>query len=180
MHQLVERLTDRTSTHFADQIGSIFGSLPKLPKGIVNFLVAVVPYFALLWAVLALLAGPLLGFLSIVSFITLNPIFVLSVMLAAVLSVVMAIILFLAFNPLRARQAKGWMLLFWANMISVAETVVMILLGQSGILDLVFIAIGLYILYQMRPHYNLGAAAASAVKSEAKKVKSAVKKRRTR
>lgn len=163
MQQYLDRLTDKKSQHFADQIGDVFKTIPHLPQGLVEFFVKVAPYLALLGAILSLVAGPILGLLSVMSLITLNPLIVLATVLAAILSLVNAVLLFMAFNPLKDRQYRGWMLLFWSQILGLVETVVMIVLGQSSILSIVMGLIALYVLYEMRPFYKSTARVAEVV-----------------
>lgn len=154
MNTFVHRLTDEKSQEIASRVGEVFSSLPHLPKGIVEFLVKITPYVALLGAILSLLAGPLLGIASVISLITLSPFLVLSTAVAAVLAVITAVILFFAFKPLKDRKYEGWMLLFWSDMLHLAQTLLSIVLGHSSVFDLVGVAIGVYILYEMRSFYG--------------------------
>lgn len=155
MQSYTDRLTDNKSQDFAAKIGDVFTSLPHLPKNIVEIFVKLAPYFALLGAVLSLLAGPLLGIFGVLSFITLNPMLVVSTLIAAILSIISAVILFMAYKPLLARKYDGWMLLFWSEVVSVIELVVNIVFRQNGIYGIIGVFIAFYVLYEMRPWYGV-------------------------
>jgi hypothetical protein len=150
-----DRLTDKKSQDFANQIGQAFTSLPHLPKNWVQFFVKIAPVLALIGAILSFIAGPILGLMSIVSLLTLNPVIVLTVVGAAVLSFLSSVILFSAYKPLQQRKYAGWMLLFWSQALGAAQTLFHIALRQQGILSLIWIAVGFYILYEMRSWYGV-------------------------
>lgn len=155
MQKYLDRLNDKQSQEFADKIGDMFKSLPKLPQGLVEFFVKVTPYLALLGAVLSLLSSPVLGLLTVLTLITLNPLIVITTLISAVLALVVAVLLFMAYGPLKARQPKGWMLLFWITIIDAIQAVLGLIYSPSGVIgSLVFLAISFYVLYQMRPWYK--------------------------
>ncbi len=148
------RLTDKKAQDFASKVGEIFKSVPHLPKSWVDFLVKIVPILALIGAVLSLFAGPVLGFLSVLSLLTLNPVLVLSVLVAAILSLVTACLLFLAYKPLKERKYDGWMFLFWCQILGAVQSLFHILFREQAITSLIGILVGFYILYEMRPRYK--------------------------
>ncbi len=151
---LLDRLQDDQAMSLVNKIQDAFKSLPRLPKGLVEFLVKVAPYLALIGGILSLVAGPVLGLLSVVSLITLSPGLVLTTVLAAILSLANAALLLMAFGPLKNHQLKGWMLVFWSDLLGIAQTILAILLAQSSVVSLVFAIIGLYILFEMKPMYT--------------------------
>lgn len=63
-----------------------------------------------------------------------------------------------AFPGLKEQKKQGWNLLFYAALLNIVYSVVMLFSAYSGFGDLVFTiigtAIGLYILFQIRGHYN--------------------------
>lgn len=155
MDNLVSRLTNKDSEGYAQKGADLFSSLPHLPKNITEFLVNFAPIFALIGAVLSLIAGPILGLLSVISLISLNPFFVLSVLIAAVITLLSSVILFLAYKPLQNRQYRGWLLLWWSMVLSAIQAVLDIGLRQEGVFSLIGIVIGFYVLYEMRPFYGV-------------------------
>jgi hypothetical protein len=91
---------------------------------------------------------------TLFSVLTLNPIVMLSMLGSTIVMVISGILLFMAFNPLRERSHRGWMLLFWSDMLSVA-TFVLTLVSNGGWLGSVIgMIIGFYLLFQIRPAYN--------------------------
>lgn len=80
--------------------------------------------------------------------------------------VVDAVILLLAFSPLRARDSKGWRLLFLGALLNLAYAVVSIFIDGRGlgsfIVSLVGSAIGFYLLYQVKDKFNGKKPAAAA------------------
>jgi hypothetical protein len=154
MQQMIDRLTDAKAMSFIKQIEDVFKSLPHLPQGIVDFLAMIAPWFALIGAVLNLVAGPIIGLFSVISLISLNPFLVLGTFLAAVLSLVTAALLFMAFTPLRNRELKGWVYIFWSNILSAVLTIYGVVFSGTGIGSLIGMVIGFYFLFEMKRAYE--------------------------
>jgi hypothetical protein len=155
MKALVVKLTSKKAQGYANQVGSWFTSLPQLPKGLIEFFVKVVPYLALLSAVVALIFGPIVTVLSIFFIFTAGNTFIfLSTLILAVLFFVSGLILFSAFAPLKKRQQNGWLLLFWAEAIMTLETVTRIVFGHTKIFSLLGTVLVFYVLFQMRGYYK--------------------------
>lgn len=155
MQKIVDMMMDKKAVDFVAKVEDLFKSLPHLPAGIVEFFVKIAPWLALIGAVLSLLAGPILGLLSVFSLLTLNPLIVLSVLLAAVISIVTAVMLFMAFNPLKNREYKGWLLIFWSDVLSAIMMIFDVIVNRgAGLGSIVFTLIGFYILFEMKPAYS--------------------------
>lgn len=82
------------------------------------------------------------------------------VWLALAIMVVQAVIYLAAFAPLRARKKSGWDLLFLGLIINLIYGVVILFTDYGGfgslIVSLLFSAIGLYFLFQIRDMYLKG------------------------
>jgi hypothetical protein len=61
MADYTEKLTDAKAMGFIDQVGDVFKGLPHLPASIIEILVKVAPWLALLGGVLGLLERRPLG-----------------------------------------------------------------------------------------------------------------------
>jgi hypothetical protein len=157
MAGLADTLTSKGAVNFMDQLGAPFKSLPKLPAGIVDFFVSVAPWLALIGGVLSLIAGPLIGIIgSIGSLASLSPYMLILTLLSTAMLVAQAVLLLMAFTPLKNREFKGWALIFWSQMLGIVDSLLSIVLGDSSRIvgTIIGVLIGLYILYQMRPRYN--------------------------
>lgn len=155
MTGIFARLDDKQAMAFIKQVEEPFAKLPKLPQGIVAFLVSVAPWLTILGAILSLIAGPFMALASVFSILTLSPGVMLSMVLSTVLLFVNAVLLFKAFSPLKERKLEGWILVFWSNIFSIAESVVGMVFHGKGIVGTIFgIVLGLYILFQMKPSYK--------------------------
>jgi len=165
MADYTEKLTDAKAMGFIDQIGDVFKGLPHLPANIVEILVKIAPWLALLGGILGLLAGPLIGVLgSLGSILALSPYSMFITIVETVVMVANAILLLMAFSPLKAKAMRGWVFLFWAEMLSSVDIVLSLLRGQTGSLfaSVIGVAIGLYILFEIRSSYS-GSAKAKTV-----------------
>jgi hypothetical protein len=132
-----------------------FAKLPKLPQGIVDFLVTISPYLALLGGIASIIVGPLALLGTLFSLLTLNPAIVFVTLMSSVLLFVQAIIMFMAFKPLKERAYKGWYLLFVSELISLAQSIVGLVLNLGGIVGVVIgFAIGFYILFSVKKEYK--------------------------
>jgi hypothetical protein len=133
-----------------------------LPKGLVNFFVSVAPWLAGIGGVLAIFSG--LGLLGSwlgwgaswwMQLSGLSPIYFL---LTGVLQILGGIVLLLAFNPLKMRLVTGWILLFVNMGISLLQSLVALVFAYSAsgsLLGTVLgLAIGLYLLFEMRGAYK--------------------------
>jgi predicted neutral ceramidase superfamily lipid hydrolase len=78
--------------------------------------------------------------------------------LGIIMLIVDAVILLMAFSPLRERSRKGWDLLFLGALINVAYSVVSIFINGRGvssfIMSLIGSAIGFYLLFQVKEKFN--------------------------
>ncbi len=154
MAALLDRLTDDQAMSLVKKIQDPFMSLPRAPKGFIEFLVKIAPWFALLGGILSIIGGPLAVLGSLFSLAMLSPMTSLLLIVAAVVSIVNAVLLLMAFGPLKRREMKGWMYIFWGDMLGIAQTILGVIVGQGSIVSLVFILIGVYLLFEMKPFYT--------------------------
>jgi len=137
----IAQLTNKQAQDFADKIGEIFKSVPHLPKEWVAFIVKYLPILAIIGAVLSLLSGLSVAMAGLYG------------MISAVFALATAALLFMAYKPLQDKKYDGWMLLFWSNVVSAVEALVMIVLSGQ-FFGIVGIIIGFYVLYELRPSYR--------------------------
>ena len=94
-----------------------------------------------------------------------------AIYLGVAVLVVDAVILLAAFNPLRARQRRGWDLLFLAAIVNVLYSVVAIFINGRGLSSFIFSllssAVGFYLLYQVKGLYGDATKAAKPTKAPA-------------
>jgi uncharacterized membrane protein HdeD (DUF308 family) len=142
---------------FGKTLDESYAKLPALPKGVNDFIVSVAPWLALIFGVLAILAGiAAFGFLSAFSPVAMAVGvggFAITAILASVVLLVQGVIELLAFQPLKARKQKGWNLMFLSFVLSVLSSVVSLHIGSiiSGIIGFL---IGYYFLYQVKSYYK--------------------------
>ena len=156
------------------QLDDVFGKqAPKMPEGGKKFFVEWLPILTLIGAVLSVLSAwtlwqsanrvnELVGWVNDVSKayggskVSTGDV-TLWVWLAVIFTAVQAVIYFMAYNPLKARQKKGWDLLFYARLLSVAYSILMLFIDGRGFGSLLFgllaTALGWWILFQIRPAY---------------------------
>lgn len=147
----------------------------KLPEAGKKFLVDALPWLALIGAVLSILGG-----LGVLTFLMtygqmVNQTAALygytggsSVILMSWLSLLamaaQAIISIMAFGPLRRHEKRGWNLIYWLDLFSIAMAVVTVFISGNVmglVMSLLGAAVGLYLLFQIRSAYTTGQKAAT-------------------
>lgn len=167
---MLDFLTSKKVHGWTDKVGKPFKNLPHLPQGLVDFLVQIAPWFVAIAGVFSLF-----GSLSslrwalgrnparrwVDEFAGLNSSYY---VIMAVVQLAMAYLALEAFKPLKERKIKGWLLLFWSNILSLVQGIVgFIYSGGSPVTLVLGVALGLYVLYEVRSEYN-----GKAKKAEAK------------
>ncbi len=153
MQKIMEMIMSKDAMNVVAKGENLFKNLPHLPVGVVEFFVKIAPYLALFSAVLGLIFGPIVGLVGLLSVITLNPFIMLSILGGAVLMFVNVAMMLYAYKPLQNREYKGWLLLFWSEVLT-AVTTVLSVLGNGSIASVIWLIIGFYVLYEIKPAYN--------------------------
>lgn len=134
-----------------------YAKLPALPKGANDFIVSVAPWLALVFGVLAIVAG--LGALGLLT--AFAPVaavagagqYAFTGLFAALVLLVQGGIELLAFPSLRLRKVKGWDLMFLGLVLSVVSSVFSLSVFVV-VQSLVGALIGYYFLYQVKSYYK--------------------------
>lgn len=131
----------------------VYAKAPALPKGARDFLFSVVPWIALIFGILTIL-GSLSAFGLSAVFSPFAQVgggtgFAAGLMIASALGIVQGVLMVAAFPGLRKAQIRGWSLLFWAEVLGIVSSVVLIsVAGAIGGL------IVLYLLFQIKSYYK--------------------------
>lgn len=170
------------------QLNDIFGKqAPKMPEGGKKFFVTWLPVLAMIGAVLNVFAVWALwsavhvtsGYVDLANELSRaygtgevvsTSYLTVWVWIAMAISVLTAVLYFMAYNPLKAKLKRGWDLLFYASLVNVAYSVVTLFVHGRGVssfvVGLLFTALGWWILFQIRPAYLKGGANPSGDKSK--------------
>lgn len=142
-------------------LGDTFKAAPKIPKGIIDFLVTIAPWIAIIFGVLTLISmvfGTLFGFIaSFVSLLSGQPLVAISTLVAIIIGIVQGVLMVLSFKPLQKREMYGWKLMGYNNLLGALSTIVSVIatMNFAGlIMSAIFMAIGFWILFQMKPSYK--------------------------
>ena len=141
-------------------------NLPALPSSVRELLATFAPWLSLLGGALGLLVfvpGTLvLLFLSPLAGLAGGGLGYVATLIHLVLSIVGAVVSLLSFNGLRRRSLSGWTLAFWATVIYLVAGLLPLSIG--GVIGALFGgAVGLYLLFQIKPYYDGSLQAAPAV-----------------
>lgn len=131
-----------------------FAKLPALPKGATDVIVKIAPWLALIFGVLGVLGSlAATGILAVVSpLVLLGGGVGLAVggVVGGILALVSSVLMLVAFPGLRDRKMAGWKWSFYAEVVSVASSVVALNLFGAVIGAL----IGFYILFAIKSYYK--------------------------
>ncbi len=167
---MIDPLVNKQAQEMIKPIEDVFKSLPHLPKGLNEFFVKIAPWLTGLGGIFGILGGlsSLSGggaaskFLS--NFVGVSSTYFL---LSGLVSIVSGVLLLFAFNHLRNKKIEGWMLLFWSDVLAIVQSVLSIVYVGSGIVSSVIgLAIGFYILFEIKPFYNGKKEAAKSEKTD--------------
>jgi len=164
-------LMSKDAMDFIAKIEDAFKSLPHLPKGFNEFLVKIAPWLAIIGAILSVLAVPaLLGVMTLVAF-TLSPLTEVALVIDLVAVIADAVLLFMAFGPLKNRELKGWVFLFWSSVLGIISTAASVIDSHGGgvVPAIIVLLIRWYILFEMKPFYTGKESKAAAAPAKAKK-----------
>jgi amino acid transporter len=160
MQKYFSMLSDDKAMDMIGKIEKPFKDLPHLPKGLREFFVMIAPWLAIIGAVLSALGvvtslGAVFGMANTMPYAQmLFPKNYFMVM--AVSQALTAVLLYMAYKPLKAKMTLGWVYMYWNMILSVLTMVVGLVMGwQSSIVGLVLgTLIGLYLLFELKPHYT--------------------------
>lgn len=141
----------------AKTLDKYYVKLPALPKGLNDFIVSVSPWLALIFGVLAVIAGVsafgALSFMSPLAAVAGRQGYALTAIISSIILLVQGVIELMAFSPLKARKVRGWNLMFYSLVLGVVSSVVAF--NVANLLNaLVGFLIGYYILYQIKSYYK--------------------------
>lgn len=136
------QLIDKKAQAFAASVGEPFKGAPHLPKAWVTFLVGISPILSLIAAAAMALSGLMsLGFGMFG-------------LIGGLLSIATAAILFMAYEPLKAKKYDGWMLMFWSTLISAIAGVLSLASGQNALIEVFAVIVSLYVVFELRASYK--------------------------
>lgn len=153
---VIAQLTSPKATNFIDSLRNIFKDLPHLPLKVKDILVQIIPWLAIVGAVVSAIGGVqdiLLAFnFGASAYSYGNPTYWL---IFGVLNLVAAYIAFLSFPLLRARNYTGWVLLFWGAVLSVIMSAITLFVYRNIVVGFVVsTAISFYLTFEIESLYT--------------------------
>ncbi len=153
--------TKKKLVHHAESLetwlASIFKDAPHIPDGGRKVIADILPWLAVIFGVLGIIALFSAGVVSLV----LSPLIVLSggaygiyLFISIVLGLASSVLSFLSFNPLREMKKKGWDLTFYSLIISAISTVVSLVFMMGGLGGILGAVIGAYLIFEIRGMYH--------------------------
>ncbi len=139
------------------RLDAFFIKLPHLPKKVQLFLKTIVPFIALAFGIIGLLAT-VLGVLFLLLALIAGDWWLAAEMLPSMLAVFFSMLFLLkAFRPLRRGDAVGWIYLFWAALIEAGHLVARLISGDGEwYLGLISLLLTLYVLFEIGQFFVYG------------------------
>jgi len=137
---------------YIDSVGDMFAKLPAMPKGGREFFVMILPWVALIFGALGVLAAiSSFGLFSYFSpYMYLGGADVVGRgMIAVVLGIASSALLLLAFPGLNKKKEKGWTFIYYSAVVTLVSNIVMF-----SVVGVLMTLLGFYILYQVRSYYK--------------------------
>lgn len=167
-------------------LNDVFKKAPQLPEEGRKGLATALPWLALIGGVLSLIGAWNIYRLATIADQYLSGIYsafgytspivgvTATAWIGIVVLVAQAVLLLVAFPALRSGKKSGWNMLLWADLALLVYSVVTDLFGGyvnigGFIMYLLSTAVGLYLLFQVRPYFTGGAVAHTAPKAGASK-----------
>lgn len=130
----------------------VFKNVPNLPANIREVLVKIAPWLALIFGILGIIGG--------LSLLGLSPVGALggmqngvTLLLTGALAIVSSVLLVMAFPKLNKREYAGWKLVFYSMVVSFVGNLLSLNFG-SILWVIIWTAIGLYLLFQIKSFYK--------------------------
>jgi hypothetical protein len=154
----MKTLEIKQADDFLVTLEDTFKSLPKLPKGFTDFIVAITPWVSLIGGILLLVVIGILGLIGLLaSFVAaavgVAPQYVVMMIVHLAIAILQGLIMLMAFKPTQDRKMAGWRLLGYSQLLSVISTILTLNVGDI-ISGLIGAAIGFYILFQIKHYYK--------------------------
>lgn len=155
-------LTHPKAIKLIDQVGEYFKDLPHLPANLIDFIVKVSPFLALIGGALSVLSS--ISMISVV--LNFSPFFkyghygwgsqyLAFTLITGVLQLLSGVLLLLAFKPLQKKEKIGWLYLYYTVILSIVMSLVSLTTSMSSLLySLIWIALDLYLIYELRSSYQ--------------------------
>lgn len=149
---MAENSTSLNEKQIIASLEDLFKNAPHLPKNIREIIVKIVPWLALIFGILVILGG--------LTAVGISPIAAIGgfegsafTLVVGVLSLVVGVLMLMAFPKLQKHQYAGWRLLFWVEVLSLVSN--LLTLNMSSILvSIIWILIGFYFLFEIKSYYK--------------------------
>jgi len=140
---------------YLKELDAIFEDLflkkaPPLSKNAKEWVVKIAPWLALVFGLMVLS-----GLLTVSGFgIITAPLWIFSrhstfYLISTIIGIAQAVLELIAVPHLFKRTKRGWELLYWSNLLGVLSGIIHI-----SVFSLIFVAVSLYFLYQVREYYK--------------------------
>ncbi len=137
-------------------LAPIFEKFPHIPQGGREWIVGVSPYIALVFGILGVISLVSAGGIGVLmSIMTLG--MALPMLIGVIVSLISAVLLLMAYSGRKARAKKGWNLVFYSEVVSVAGGVISafsMTYGSTIVGTAIGALIGFYILFEIRSFYK--------------------------
>lgn len=163
MQSYLDKLTNQKALDSIAKVENVFKGLPHLPPDWRDFLVKIAPYGALIGGALSIFGGlsafGLSRWVGWGSYWRLaSPGASVYFIISGIVMVASGALMLLAYKPLEHKQLKGWVYGFWVAVANLAVNILgAFLLYGTNLFSFVWIAVGFYLLFEIKPSFSSGA-----------------------
>jgi hypothetical protein len=137
-----------------NRMGGFFSKFHHLPKKIISFLAAIVPWLTLFGGLVWLIASLATLALSMLSLLTLNFVVIASLVVSFLYAAASSYLMIRPFKLLRQRDLRGWIYLWWLTVLSSADSL-WSLFGDGNLLAIILsILVSFYLLFEIKSAYE--------------------------
>jgi uncharacterized membrane protein HdeD (DUF308 family) len=145
---MAEKNLNHHSNEIVKKLDDVFKNAPHLQSSTRQSLANIAPWIALIFGALSIFVG--LGAIGLSPLALLGGINAsASVLITGVISILSGVLMLMAYPKLNKREFRGWELILWSDLLSVVYAVL-----SLSFLSLIFIAFGLYLLFEIKGLYK--------------------------
>lgn len=146
-------MAEKNASSLVVSVEKAYAKLPPLPVGVKDFVVLVVPWLAIVFGVLGVLAAlSAFGLSAVFSpFVAMGGGvgFATGLIAASIIGLIQSVLMVFAFPGLLKRKVNGWNLLFWSEVLAVLGAVISI-----SLVGVVLALVWFYFLFQIKSYYK--------------------------
>jgi hypothetical protein len=135
---------------------SMLKDVPHLPKDWVKNIIKILPYLILIGGIFSLISGlqSLFSFgrnqAWVMHWLKINRAYY---YVTGGFSIILAVLYLMAYKPVKNKEYEGWLLLFWTLIVTLIQSIILLIMGWGVVGPVIATLIGFYLIYEIRPEF---------------------------